>query len=403
MIGIVYLGNNPTTQTRLKYIPSHTVNLTSSYKETASVCSTKLKDEHFIVFYERTVKNEDITAITYLRKKCPGVYIILITGQLTDEDRKMYLGCGVNDTLDANASVADFNKKICFISDREDILFQTQTLQNRILKFKIPLWKRLFDIFFSLGAIIVLSPIFLITIIAIKLESKGPVLFKSKRVGTNYKVFDFLKFRSMYTDAEKRLKDVAKGNNQYAKDETEEDKVTQHSVALGDDAEQTAAQDSDAMAAAMFISDDEVMLIGDDFVIAEDSFNKKKEEDIENAFVKIDNDPRVTKVGRFIRKYSIDELPQLFNILKGDMSVVGNRPLPVYEAEKLTADEYIDRFMAPAGLTGLWQVEKRGGAGKMSAEERKQLDITYGRTYNFALDMKIIFRTFTAFVQKENV
>ena len=85
------------------------------------------------------------------------------------------------------------------------------------------------------------------------------------------------------------------------------------------------------------------------------------------------------------------------------MSVVGNRPLPLYEAEQLTGDECIDRFMAPAGLTGLWQVEKRGDSGKLSAEERKQLDITYGRTYNFKLDMKIIFKTLTAFVQKENV
>jgi lipopolysaccharide/colanic/teichoic acid biosynthesis glycosyltransferase len=151
------------------------------------------------------------------------------------------------------------------------------------------------------------------------------------------------------------------------------------------------------------ISDDEVMLIGDDFVVAETDFSKQKEEGINNAFVKIENDPRVTKVGRFIRKYSIDELPQLFNILKGDMSVVGNRPLPLYEAEKLTADSNIDRFMAPAGLTGLWQVEERGKGGNMSAEERKQLDIIYGQTYNFSLDMKIIFRTLTAFVQKENV
>ena len=153
----------------------------------------------------------------------------------------------------------------------------------------------------------------------------------------------------------------------------------------------------------MMISDEEIMLVGDDFVVAESDFNKQKEEDINNAFVKIEDDPRITKVGKFIRKFSIDELPQLFNILKGDMSIVGNRPLPLYEAEKLTADASIDRFMAPAGLTGLWQVEERGRGGAMSAEERKQLDITYGQTYNFLLDMKIILKTFTAFKQKGNV
>ena len=108
-------------------------------------------------------------------------------------------------------------------------------------------------------------------------------------------------------------------------------------------------------------------------------------------------------MGRIIRKYSIDELPQLFNILKGDMSVVGNRPLPLYEAELLTSDEYIQRFMAPAGLTGLWQVEKRGEAGKLSAEERKMLDIRYAKEFTFLMDVKIIFKTFTAFIQKENV
>ena len=88
-------------------------------------------------------------------------------------------------------------------------------------------------------------------------------------------------------------------------------------------------------------------------------------------------DQYITKSGKFLRATSLDELPQLMNILKGDMSIVGNRPLPLYEAELLTSDEHIDRFMGPAVLTGLWQVEKRGEAGKLSAEERKQLDIKY--------------------------
>ena len=125
--------------------------------------------------------------------------------------------------------------------------------------------------------------------------------------------------------------------------------------------------------------------------------------EMDGPVFKMKEDPRITRVGKLIRKTSIDELPQLFNILRGDMSIVGNRPLPLYEAERLTADDCIDRFIAPAGLTGLWQVEERGKGGDMSAEERKQLDIRYGQTYNFSLDMKIIFRTLTAFVQKDNV
>ncbi len=400
MIGVVYLGNNPKTQERLKYIPGQLVRMTNAYKDAAQICTPHVSNEHFIVFFERNVRSEDITAITYLRKKCRNVYIILLTDNMTEEERQVYIKCGVNDTINRDASVTVLNKKILFISDRESILFDDEAPKYKILKFKIPVWKRLFDIFFSGLAIIILSPIFILTAIAIKLESKGPVMFKSKRVGTNYTIFDFLKFRSMYIDAEERLKDLSKDHNQYAEKEEEGEHKT-ITAPLGDEAEQDMLDMG--MESEMMISDEEIMLIGDDFVVAESDFNKKKVEDINNAFVKIENDPRITKVGKFIRKYSIDELPQLFNILKGDMSIVGNRPLPLYEAEKLTADSSIDRFMAPAGLTGLWQVEERGKGGNMSAEERKQLDITYGQTYNFMLDMKIIFRTLFAFVQKDNV
>lgn len=402
MIGVVYLGNNPKTQERLKYIPGQLVRMTTAYKDAAQICTPHVANEHFIVFFERSVRNEDITAITYLRKKSRNVYIILITDDMTDEERDIYMKCGINDTIINAASVTEFNKKIQFISDRENILFDDEAPKYKILKFKIPVWKRLFDIIFSGLAIILLSPIFIITAIAIRIESPGPILFKSKRVGTNYTIFDFLKFRSMYIDAEERLKELSKEHNQYAATETHEDVDNKTITApLGADAEQDMLDMG--MESMMMIGDEEVMLVGDDFVMAESDFSKQKEEEINNAFVKIENDPRITKVGKFIRKYSIDELPQLFNILKGDMSIVGNRPLPLYEAEKLTADSSIDRFMAPAGLTGLWQVEERGKGGNMSAEERKQLDITYGQTYNFMLDMKIIFRTLTAFVQKENV
>ena len=374
MIGVLYLGKNSETIERLKYIPGRLVQCADNYKDAATICAPHVRNEHFIVFYEQGVQTEDVTAITYLHKKCKNVYIILLTHQLTLDDRKMYQKCGINDTIDANASITEMNKKIQFISDRESMLFDEAPSKHRILRFKIPLWKRLFDIVFSLLAIIILSPVFLLTAIAIRLESKGPIIFKSKRVGTNYTIFNFLKFRSMYADAEQRLKEVAKeAGNQYAEkseEKKEEDRQAVITAPLGNEAE---------------------MMMMDSGM------------EINNAFVKIENDPRITKVGRFIRKYSIDELPQLFNILKGDMSIVGNRPLPLYEAEKLTVDSSIDRFMAPAGLTGLWQVEERGKGGLMSAEERKQLDITYGQTYNFMLDMKIIFRTLTAFIQKDNV
>ena len=396
MIGVVYLGDNQNTRERLKYVPGQLVRMTTAYKDAAKLCIPKVRNEHYIIFFERTDKNIDITAITYLKKKCPDVYIILLTDNMSQDERKVYQKCGINDTLNKNASVTELNKKIQFISDREGILFETVTPKFKILSFKIPLWKRIFDIVFSAIGIVVLSPVFILTAIAIKLESKGPVLFKSKRVGTNYTIFDFLKFRSMYVDADKQLKELSKEKNQYAK---HEDESKSQSLYIDDAMDMVG----DGMGGEMLISDDEVMLVGDDFVVSEDDFNKKKNEEIQNAFVKIENDPRITKVGAFIRKYSIDELPQLINILRGDMSIVGNRPLPLYEAERLTADDCIDRFMAPAGLTGLWQVEERGKGGNMSAEERKQLDIKYGQTYNFALDMKIIFRTLTAFVQKENV
>ena len=233
--------------------------------------------------------------------------------------------------------------------------------------------KRLIDIVGASIILIVLSPLLLVVAILIKLESPGPIFYTSKRVGQNYKVFGFIKLRSMRTDADKMLSEVSK-LNQYAASTEPTPGIVQLNTIKN--------------------------LISDEGWHSELELLDKQSQ--EKAFIKIVNDPRITRIGTFIRNTSIDELPQLINVLKGDMSLVGNRPLPVYEAEKLTTDEAIERFVAPAGITGLWQVTKRGKAG-MSAEGRQQLDITYARRASLGLDLWILLKTPLAVFQSENV
>ena len=126
MIGVVYLGSNAKTQERLKYIPGQLVRMTNTYKDAAQICTAHVANEHFIVFFERNVRSEDITAITYLRKKSHNVYIILMTDKMTSEERDIYMKCGINDTIAKEASVTELNKKIQFISDRENVLFDDE-------------------------------------------------------------------------------------------------------------------------------------------------------------------------------------------------------------------------------------------------------------------------------------
>jgi lipopolysaccharide/colanic/teichoic acid biosynthesis glycosyltransferase len=243
-------------------------------------------------------------------------------------------------------STSDLRERLNFLVKFKLIKPRLMELSKEVdITYKMPFGKRFLDLFIAGGMFICLLPVMAIVAIAIKLDSKGPVFYKSKRVGTGYKVFDFYKFRSMRTDADQLLAQMAVTNNQYA-------------------AEEEGAAKS--------------------------------------AFVKIKNDPRVTKLGNFLRNSSLDELPQLFNIIKGDMSVVGNRPLPVYEAEMLTSNEWSMRFLGPAGLTGLWQISKRGKED-MSERERKKLDNFYAQKYSLWLDLKIIIGTVPALFQKEKV
>lgn len=239
-----------------------------------------------------------------------------------------------------------------------------------------PWWKRAIDILGASVLILLLSPLLLLCVVLIKLESRGPVFYISKRAGQGYKVFDFYKFRSMRTDADAMLKELRQ-QNEYSKEATDHSSPQSEEIPT------------------------EAMLFRDSGYVSEADFLAEKQEEKAGTFVKIKNDPRVTRFGRFIRKTSIDELPQLFNVLKGDMSLVGNRPIPLYEAEQLTTDEYIARFFAPAGITGLWQITK-SQKNNMSERERKLLDVEYAQNYNFWMDMRILWRTLPAALQRDN-
>jgi len=246
--------------------------------------------------------------------------------------------------------------------------------------YQTPFIKRTFDLLVAGTALLILSPLMLLTMIAIWIESRGKVYYFSKRVGANYKIFDFYKFRSMYPDADKRLKEV-EHLNQY----------------LGEAVEEKCLECA-KLSAGQYCSP---LVYYDGEQVCERIANKRRS--ARKAFLKIKDDPRITKVGRLIRMTSIDELPQLINVLTGDMSIVGNRPLPLNEAEALTKKKWSRRFRAAAGLTGLWQVEKRGRTGPMSEEERFALDNYYAEHCSFWSDIVIIFRTFSALFQKENV
>jgi lipopolysaccharide/colanic/teichoic acid biosynthesis glycosyltransferase len=275
-----------------------------------------------------------------------GVIIVMLS---ISDDKKLVqtaMQLKLHDYYTVPFATSDLRERLNFLVKFKLIKPKLIELSREVdTNYKMPAGKRFIDLAIAGSMFVCLIPVMAVVAIAIKVDSKGPIFYKSKRVGTGYKVFDFYKFRSMRTDADQLLAQMAVTDNQYA-------------------AEEEGAAKS--------------------------------------AFVKIKNDPRITKLGSFLRSSSLDELPQLFNIIRGDMSVVGNRPLPVYEAEMLTSNEWSMRFLGPAGLTGLWQISKRGKED-MSERERKKLDNFYAQKYSLWLDFKIILGTVPALFQKEKV
>jgi len=329
-----------------------------------------------------------VNLIESLQKRNLAEIPVLLIGKHMDKNlRKIALSAGITDFFLRPIKIEKIELRTNFLINNWDEI-HVKLKKDRQVTYSTPFGKRAFDVFFSGMALLFLSPIFLVVYLWIKLESKGPAFYYSYRVGTGYRVFKFYKFRSMYVNADKRLKDL-KHLNQYNIDSGNEEKqVINDSAVLCND--------------CMVYGKCQFPLYADKIRWCEKQYQDSRKLNHDSAFLKIKNDPRITKIGNFIRNASIDELPQLWNVFIGNMSIVGNRPLPLYEAEKLTTDKYALRFAAPAGITGLWQVEKRG-KGDMSEEERLMLDNTYAQNHSLRNDLKLIFKTIPALLQKENV
>ena len=191
--------------------------------------------------------------------------------------------------------------------------------------------KRGMDILLSAAALVFLAPVFLFTALAIKLEDGGPILFCQYRAGKDMKPFKIYKFRSMLVNADAKMPEMMKDNEQ-----------TGH------------------------------------------------------AF-KIKNDPRITRVGKFIRKFSIDELPQLINVIKGDMSIVGPRPILTFQMEECSGYER-QRLVVQPGLTCYWQI---GGRANIGWKDWIEMDLDYIEDMSLWTDIKIIARTVPAVFDRE--
>ena len=192
--------------------------------------------------------------------------------------------------------------------------------------------KRILDIVFSLIGMILLSPIFIIIAIFIKIDSKGPVFFVHGRIGYKGKPIGIYKFRTMVNNAEDLIK----------------------------------------------------------------KFTPEQKDEFEKSF-KLENDPRITKVGNFLRKTSLDELPQILNIFKGELSIIGPRPIIQIELDKYGENK--DEFLsAKPGLTGYWAAN---GRSDTSYEERMKMELYYVDNMSFWLDTKIFFKTIFAVIKKE--
>lgn len=289
----------------------------------------------YIVLVDRDAKGETIRDIPVIANTDD---MLDVCTNITLDDVFLNIGYGLQKKFDVVKMLHDFQNMGVLVHVNVDALeldITNKKLENlgffKVVTYSSNLYepgqlviKRLMDIAGAIVGLVITFIVGLFVVPAIKLESKGPAIYTSTRVGKNGRHFKMYKFRSMYQDADKRKVELMSQN------------------------------------------------------------------EMQGAMFKMENDPRITKVGKFIRKHSIDELPQFFNILKGDMSLVGTRPPTVDEVEQYTTGQK-RRLSVTPGLTGLWQVSGRSDI--LDFDEIVKLDLEYIDQWSIGLDIKLIFKT----------
>jgi lipopolysaccharide/colanic/teichoic acid biosynthesis glycosyltransferase len=292
--------------------------------------------EVFLRILHQSKRETDI--LGYLREDLVGLLLPDTTGEGTRgflkkiQDRIDRFGVS---TICGTYPDQLFNQLLSEPRDLSKLVFYLVGQQGARSEPGYPL-KRALDIVGSLAGIILLSPVMLIAAIAVALDSPGPVLFRQTRVGKGGVPFVFYKFRSMFVNADDRI---------------HREFVTKLIQGKLDDINQG---------------------------------------DAENPYYKLRSDPRVTRVGNFIRDTSIDELPQLFNVLKGDMSLVGPRPPLPYEVENYESWHLSRILELKPGITGLWQVQ---GLSSTTFDDMVRLDLRYIRGCSLSLDIRTLLKT----------
>ena len=409
-VSILYIGQTPSVAAQLgshgrielivrSNLQAAEIYLKTGQKPDAILCEKIISGGDGIEFHDKLRKDIAFT----------GVAFILIAHEFSEELMKRAFQKKIDDFFVLPflpGKIDDLVGRIEFLHEYHQNYPVNPPEIEPLINFKMPWSKRVFDIVVASLALLLLSPLLLIVIIAIRVESKGKVYYTSKRIGRV--VFDFYKLRSMKTGSDAELKKLAKVRNQYQKEQKSEE-IDLSTPCPG------CLQLPDGESCSPILYFGEQTICEDWYIYQWKEILKSKP-----VFNKIVNDPRVTWIGKIIRNTSIDELPQLINVIKGDMSIVGNRPLPLYEVERLLTNPSKDklnildqdlaiRVLAPAGITGLWQVELRGKGGNMSEEERMRCDNIYyykhfiDGTYSFWYDIILIFRTVRALFQKSSV